>query len=92
MIRPTQNSNKPEIHTQNLLLLLSEIRLSDAIMRDFWLDVRNERCHLESANLSNHRNDTGSRSLKIPMKKLFVEMLEAGIEWYEEEKGNIKHE
>ena len=92
MIRPTQKSNKPEIHTQNLLLLLSEIRLSDAIMREFWLDVRNGRWNLESANLSNPRNDTVLSPLKIPMKKLFAEMLEAGIEWYEEEKDNIKVE
>jgi hypothetical protein len=90
--QPTQKNNQPEIHTQKLLLLLSEIRLSDTIMREFWLDVCNGRWNLESANLSNHRNDMGSSPLKIPMKKLFVEMLEAGIEWYEDEKDNIKDE
>ena len=81
-IHNPQSTNKPAIHTQNLLLLLPEIRLSDTVMRQFWLDIRNGKWHPDTVSWLNHpsNNDT-HQPINIPMKKLFVEMLDAGIEW-----------
>ena len=59
-------------------------------MREFWLDVRNGKCNLDSANLLKNPSDKRGSALKVPMKKLFVEMLEAGIEWYEDEKDCLE--
>jgi len=89
----SQGYNKPNIHTQTLLLILPEIRLSDNAMRDFWLRVYNEKWNLESANNSNNGKDEKQpKSLKIPMKKLFIEMLEAGIEWYDDEQDSADNQ
>lgn len=76
-----QSTNNPAIHTQNLLLLLPEIRLSDTVMRQFWLDIRNGKWHLDSVSGLDHPLHNGTHPINIPMKKLFVEMLDAGIEW-----------
>ena len=85
-----QGSNKPAIHTQNLLLLLPEIRLSDTVIRQFWLDIRNGKWQLDSVSWLNHpHSSNGINPMNIQMKKLFVEMLDAGIEWVENEKDNM---
>ena len=88
-----QRHYKPNIHTQTLLLILPEIRLSDNAMREFWLNVYKEKLNLESSNASNkEKEEIHSNDLKIPMKKLFIEMLEAGIEWYDDEQDTIDNQ
>ena len=55
-------------------------------MREFWLNVYNGKWNLESANNPNDKKGPDESNPKIPMKKLFIEMLEAGIEWFYEER------
>ena len=88
----TQRYHKPDIHTQTLLLILPEIRLSDNAMREFWLNVHHGMWNLESANNLNDKKDPDENNVKIPMKKLFIEMLEAGIEWFDEERDNADNQ
>jgi len=57
-------------------------------MREFWLNVYNEKLGLPSSNSTHEGKDTHLTKLKIPMKKLFIEMLEAGIEWYDDAQDN----
>ena len=88
-----QRQYKPNIHTQTLLLILPEIRLSDNAMREFWLNVYKEKFNLASSNTSNkEKEEIHYNDLKIPMKKLFIEMLEAGIEWYDDEQDTIDNQ
>lgn len=47
---------------------------------------------LESANNMNDKKDPDENNVKIPMKKLFIEMLEAGIEWFDEERDNADNQ
>ena len=62
-------------------------------MREFWLNVYHEKLNLESSNPSTKEiEETHSNDLKIPMKKLFIEMLEAGIEWYDDEQDTIDNQ
>ena len=75
-----QGSNKVSIRIQNLLLLLPEIRQSDSVIRQFWLDTRNGKQQLGGRMLPNHSTNDKKDPISIPMNKLLVEMLEAGIE------------
>ena len=62
-------------------------------MREFWLNVYKEKLNLESSNpITKEIEETHSNDLKIPMKKLFIEMLEAGIEWYDDEQDTIDNQ
>ena len=61
-------------------------------MREFWLNVNNGKWDLESANYQNDKKETDEKNLKIPMKKLFIEMLEVGIEWYDEERDDTDNQ
>ena len=83
-------SQAPEVYNQNLLLMLPDIRSSDVVMRQFWLDVHNNKWDLNDPNSISHSIISGpTAKMNIPMKKLFIEMLEAGVEWYEEETTSI---
>jgi hypothetical protein len=96
--RRCQNSTKnsqtrsqtPEVYNQNLLLVLPDIRSSDVVMRQFWLDVHNSKWDLNNPNSISHSISGGPIAMmNVPMKTLFIEMLEAGVEWYEEENTTI---
>jgi len=83
-------SQAPEVYNQNLLLMLPDIRSSDVVMRQFWLDVHNNKWDLNDPNSISHSIISGpTAKMNIPMKKLFIEMLEAGVEWYEEENTTL---
>ena len=70
--------------------MLPDIRSSDVVMRQFWLDVYNKKWDQNDPNLISHSITSGPTAMmNIPMKKLFIEMLEAGVEWYEEETTSI---
>ena len=62
------------------MLLLPEIRQSDSVIRQFWLDTRNGKQQLGGGMLPNHSANDKRDPINIPMNKLLVEMLEAGIE------------
>jgi len=70
--------------------MLPDIRSSDVVMRQFWLDVHNNKWDLNDPNSISHSIISGpTAKMNIPMKKLFIEMLEAGVEWYEEENTTL---
>ena len=70
--------------------MLPDIRSSDVVMRQFWLDVHNNKWDSNNQNSIGHSITSGPTTMvNIPMKKLFIEMLEAGVEWYGEETTSI---
>ena len=47
---------------------------------------------VDQENRDKEKEETRCNDLKIPMKKLFIEMLEAGIEWYDDEQDTIDNQ